>query len=167
MGIGIAIQAAVQGITYLIQKEENLRQATEEAANAYKESASSIGDYTSRYQELHKALLAAKGNEEETYSVKKQLLELQTELNDKFADEYGAINLVTDAYKDQTEAIKALNKETAQAFLNENKKGIDKAEKAMTKGRHYNLSLTGISAYTDQGAALKEIAEKYREAYIF
>ncbi len=162
MGIGIAIQAAVQGITYLIQKEENLRQATEEAANAYKESASSIGDYTSRYQELHKALLAAKGNEEETYSVKKQLLELQTELNDKFADEYGAINLVTDAYKDQTEAIKALNKETAQAFLNENKKGIDKAEKAMTKGRHYNLSLTGISAYTDEGAVLKEIAEKYK-----
>ena len=162
MGIGIAIQAAVQGITYLIQKEENLRQATEEAANAYKESASSIGDYTSRYQELRKALLAAKGNEEETYSVKKQLLELQTELNDKFADEYGAINLVTDAYKDQTEAIKVLNKETAQAFLNENKKGVDKAEKAMTKGRHYNLSLTGISAYTDEGAVLKEVAEKYK-----
>lgn len=39
MGIGIAIQAAVQGISYLIQREENLRQATQEAANAYKESA--------------------------------------------------------------------------------------------------------------------------------
>ncbi len=162
MGIGIAIQAAVQGITYLIQKEENLRQATEEASNAYKESASSIGDYTSRYQELHKALIEAKGNEEETYNVKRQLLELQTELNDKFGEEYGRLNLVTDAYKDQTEAIRALNKETAQTFLNENKKGVDKAEGAMTKGRHYNLSLTGISAYTDEGAVLKEIAEKYK-----
>lgn len=149
-------------INRIKQDNEALIQSTKEASNAYKESASSIGDYTSRYQELHKALLAAKGNEEETYKVKKQLLELQAELNDKFADEYGAINLVTDAYKDQTEAIKALNKQTAQAFLNENKKGIDKAEKAMTKDRHYNLSLTGISAYTDEGAVLKEIAEKYK-----
>ena len=69
MGIGIAIQAAVQGITYLIQRQENLRQATEEAANAYKESASSIEDYASRYEELHKALIATKGNEEETYKI--------------------------------------------------------------------------------------------------
>lgn len=76
MGIGIAIQAAVQGIAYLIQREEKLRQATEEAANAYKESASSIEDYTSRYEELHSALIAAKGNEEETYKIKQQLLEL-------------------------------------------------------------------------------------------
>lgn len=163
MGIGVAIQAAVQGITYLIQREENLRQATQEAANAYEESSSSIEDYTSRYEELHKALIAAKGNEEETYNIKKQLLELQTELNDKFGEEYGKINLVTDAYKDQTEAIKALNKETAQTFLNENKEGIDKAEKEMTKDRHYNLSYTGLIGNTNKGEAIKELAEKYKE----
>ena len=162
MGIGVAIQVAVQGITYLIQREEKLRQVTEEAANAYKESSKSIDDYISKYQELHKALIAAQGNEEETYSIKKQLLELQTELNDKFGDEYGAINLVTEAYKDQTEVIKALNKETAQRFLNENKEGIDKSEKEMTKERHYNLSYTGLVGNTDKGEALKEIAEKYK-----
>lgn len=145
------------------QSNEELVQSTQEAANSYKESASSIEDYASKYEELHKALIAAKGDEEETYAIKQQLLALQTELNDKFGDEYGAINLVTDAYKNQTEAIKALNKETAQTFLNENKAGTDKAEKEMTKDRHYNLSLTGISAYTDEGAALKEIAEKYKD----
>ncbi|MCM1201398.1 MAG: hypothetical protein NC312_09215 [Bacteroides fragilis] len=163
MGIGIAIQAAVQGITYLIQREENLRQATEEAANAYKDSASSIEDYTSRYQELHKALIAAKGNEEETYNIKKQLLELQTELNDKFGEECGTVDLVTNAYESQTEVIRALNKEKARLFLNENKDGIDKAEKEMTKDRHYNLSYTGLIGNTDKGQALKEIAEKYKE----
>lgn len=163
LGVGVAVQAAVQGISYLIQKEENLRQTTEEAAKAYKESASSVDDYVAKYEDLHKALIAAKGNEEETYNVKKQLLELQTELNDKFGDEYGAINLVTDAYKDQTEAIKELNKETAQTFLNENQAGIDKAENAMTKDRHYNLSLTGMSGYTDEGVALMEIVRKYEK----
>lgn len=163
MGVGFAIQAAIQGITYLIQKQEKLRQATEEAASAYQETASSIDDYVSKYQELRQALIAAKGNEEETYNVKKQLLELQTELNDKFGEEYGTLNLVTDAYKDQTEAIKAYNKEVANTYLNENRKGIETATKQMTKERHYNLSYTGVSAFTDEGAALKEIAEKYKD----
>ena len=164
MGIGAAIQVAVEGIAYLIQRQENLRQATEEAADAYKESASSIEDYVSRYEELHKALIAAKGNEEETYSVKKQLLELQTELNDKFGEECGTVDLVTNAYESQTKAIKALNKEKAQSFLNENKEGIDKAEEEMTKeDRHYNLSYTGLVGNTEKGEALKEIVEKYKE----
>ncbi len=163
MGIGFAIQAAVQGITYLIQREEELRQATEEAANAYKETTSSIEDYTKRYQKLHQALIEAKGNEEETYNIKKQLLDLQTELNDKFGDEYGKLNLVTDAYKDQTKAIKAYNKEAAQTFLNENRKGIKQAEKEMTKERHYNLSPVGMSAFTKEGEALKEIAEQFKD----
>lgn len=160
---GIAIQVAVQGITYLIQREEDLRQTTQEAANSYKESASSIEDYASRYEELHKALIAAKGNEEETYEIKQQLLALQTELNDKFGEECGTLDLVTNAYESQTKAIRNLNEEKARLFLNENKAGIDKAEKEMTEDRHYNLSLTGISAYTDEGAALKEIAEKYKD----
>lgn len=163
MGIGFAIQAVVQGITYLIQREEELRQATQEAANAYKESASSIEDYTKRYQELRQALIEAKGNEEETYNIKQQLLDLQTELNDKFGEEYGKLNLVTDAYKDQTEAIKAYNKEAAQTFLNENRKGIKQSEKEMTKERHYNLSPVNISAFTKEGEALKEIAEQFKD----
>ena len=163
MGIGIAIQAAVQGISYLIQREENLRQATQESASAYKESASSIEDYASQYQELHKVLLEAKGNEEETYNVKRQLLDLQTELNSKYGEEYGSVNLVTDAYKDQIEVIRSLNKEKANAFLNENREGIAKATEEMTEERTYNLSYTGMSSDTDEGAALKEIAEKYAD----
>ena len=165
--LATAVSAVTIAFSVYKQHQEETRQATEDATNAYKESASSIEDYTSRYQELRKALFEAKGNEEETYNVKKQLLDLQTELNDKFGEEYGKLNLLTDAYKDQTEAIKALNKEKAQTFLNENKEGIDKAEKEMTEDRHYNLSYTGISAYTDYGAALKEIAEKYKEQGLY
>ncbi len=157
------ISGAVMAWQSYKQHLEDIRQATEESANAYKESTSSIEDYTKRYQELHDALLKAKGNEEETYNVKKQLLDLQTELNDKYGEEYGNLNLVTDAYKDQTEAIKALNKETAQTFLNENQKGIKQATTKMTEDAHYNLSYTGIVSESDEGKALKEIAEKYKE----
>lgn len=165
-GITAAVSVATMAFSHFKQAEEELVQSTQESANAYKESASSIEDYASRYEELREALIAAKGNEEETYNIKKQLLDLQTELNDKFGEECGTVDLVTNAYESQTEAIKALNKEKAQLFLNENKEGIDKAEKEMTKDRHYNLSYTGMSSYTDEGAALKEIAEKYEESGI-
>lgn len=163
LGLSLGIQAAVTAISKLIRMQEEIRQSAESAAKAYSDSSDSISDYISRYQELHKALLKAKGNEEETYNVKRQLLDLQTELNDKYGEEYGAINLVTDAYKDQTEAIKALNKEAAQTYLNENQKGIKQASDKMTSKDHYNLSYTGIVSESDEGKILKEIAEKYKE----
>lgn len=100
------------------QNAEEAAQKAKEAADAYKESSSSMDDYISRYSELREQLIAAKGNEEETYNVKKQLLDLQTDLNQKYGEEHGYLSLVTDAYKDQTEAIKELNKEEAKRFLN-------------------------------------------------
>lgn len=142
------------------QKLEEMRQATQDATNTYKDSASSIEDYVSKYQDLRQALIAAKGDEQETYNIKQQLLELQTELNNTYGEEYGRLNLLTSAYEDQTEAIKAYNAELAKSYLNENVAGIKDATKQMTKERHYNLS--GImyqgSAEAD---ALREIADKY------
>ena len=140
---------------------EEVRQETAEAADIYKDSSSSVEEYASKYQSLHSALLDARGDEEKTCQIKKQLLALQTELNDKFGDAYGSINLVTDAYKDQTDAIRAYGKEAAQTFLNENTEGIEDAAKAMTRKRHYNLSYTGISSATEKGKALRDVAEKY------
>ena len=162
----LAAMVATKFLTWIIdvaQAQEKLTEATQESVNAYKEVTTSVDDYVSKYQELREALIAAKGNEEETYNVKKQLLELQTELNEKFGEEYGRINLVTEAYKNQTEAIKAYNKEAANEFLNENEEGIRLATRKMTNDNHYNLSYTGISSASDEGQALREIAERYAE----
>lgn len=124
-----AVTAGAMAFNAYKNHVEEVRRATEESATAYKESASSIDDYVAKYQDLRQALIEAKGNEEETYNIKQQLLSLQNELNNKFGEEYGKLNLVTDAYKDQTEAIKAYNKESAKTFLNENREGINTATK--------------------------------------
>lgn len=163
LGLGITIQAVVTGITKLIQAENELAQKTSEAAKAYDSSSNTLADYTERYKELHTALLAAKGNEQETYNVKKQLLDLQTELNATYGDEYGKINLVTDAYKDQTAALQNYNKELSQSFLNENEKGLKQAKRKMESEDHYNLSYTGISEFSEEGKILQELAEKYEK----
>lgn len=166
MGISAAVGVIKTLFDNHIRSIEETRQATEDAANAYKESASSIEDYAKRYNELQEALRKARGNEEETYNIKKQLFDLQTEINDKFGEEYGAVNLVADAYRNQTNAIMAYNKEAAQTFLNDNHEGITLAKDKMEYKDDYDLSYS-VSAYSDEGKALKEIAEKYEEQGVY
>ena len=145
------------------QAEVEAVQYAKQSAGNYKESSSSIEDYTKRYVELRQALLAAKGNEEETYNVKKQLLELQTEMNEKYGDECDKINLVTDAYNDQTDAIKNLNKENANKFLNENTEGINIAKRKMESESTYDLTYA-VAKTEDNEEILTDIAEKYKDS---
>jgi len=171
------IGAAIGLYTKWKQVQEDNRKVAQDAAKTYADTSKSIEEYAKKYEELHTALLAARGNEEETYNVKKQLLDLQTELNDKFGDEYGKLNLVTDAYRDQTDAIKAYNKEAANRFLNETP-GLDVAEREMTKERDYFLGSTGnlkeqyakdiydvVSKYQDNGIQLNKFADKNISGY--
>lgn len=164
MSITTAVGIVIGAYSSWKQHQEQNRQAAEDTARTYAETSKAIEDYSKRYGELRTALLDAKGNEEETYNIKKQLLDLQKELNDKYGDEYGKLNLVTDAYRDQTEAIKNLNKETAQKYLNENEADIRTANKKMTEDKHYNLSYTGLVGTTEEGKALIEIAKKYEDS---
>lgn len=158
-GVGLALVAFVAYRRHL----ENVRLETEKSANAYQESSSSIDDYIAEYDRLQTKLKDAKGNEEETLTVKRELLDLQEKLNEKFGDEYGRINLVTDAYNDQTEALKRLKIEEANRFLNENQSGINRAERKMEKERNYNLSTSDINLNTSDGQKIQEIVEKYSD----
>ncbi|MFR9305469.1 MAG: phage tail tape measure protein [[Clostridium] symbiosum] len=166
MAITAAVSVGTMVFSKYKQSQEELQQNTKQAAQAYAEVSKSIESYATRYQELHTALLQARDNEEETYNIKKQLLGLQIELNEQFGEEYGKVNLLSDAYRDQTDVIRALNKEAAQRYLNENEEGIKDATEKMTKNKHYNLSYTGMVGTTDEGKGLLEIAEKYKDAGI-
>ena len=121
------------------QSIEEAGSSASEASDTYKNQSQTIEEMVSKYQNLQKQLLDAKGDEKKTASVKEQLLELQQQLNEQFGDEYGKLNLVTDAYKDQTNAIKAYNKEAANTLLNDNRKGIEEATKQMTENKTYSL----------------------------
>ncbi len=157
LGISTAIGVFSSAISKSNQKVEEARQKAKESADAYKETSSSMDDYISKYSELRKQLIAAKGNEEETYNVKKQMLDLQTELNEKYGEEHGCLNLVTDAYKDQTKAIKELNKESANKFLNENRGGIEEAANKMESDNTYHLGTMNGMVNADELNLLDKI----------
>ncbi|WP_300647786.1 phage tail tape measure protein [uncultured Bacteroides sp.] len=160
--ITTVVSVATMAFSFFNQQAEEAAQKAKEAASAYKETSSSIEEYSTKYKELREQLLAAKGNEEETYNVKKQLLDLQTELNDKFGEEHRFLNLVTGDYESQTEAIKELNKEEAKRFLNENEQGISAAERKMESEKTYDLSYA-IAKTPDNEKFMEEIVGKYEK----
>lgn len=162
---GALATVAIGAIAYKkwAEYQEELRQSAYDTAIALDEQNKSVDGYVERYKELRTALQNAKGDEEATYAIKQDLLTLQNELNDAFGEEYGKLNLVTDAYKDQTDAIKEYNKELAQSYLNENDKAIRTATNKMEDENHYNLSLTGEILNSDRGKILKEIADSYSD----
>lgn len=114
------------------QSIEEAVQSASEMASTYESQSKTIEEQTKKYQELRSQLMAAQGDEAKISSIKEELLALQKELNEQFGEEYGKLNLVSDAYRDQTEAIKKYNKEAANKFLNKNRKGIEKATDKMT-----------------------------------
>lgn len=162
---GALAAVAVGAIAYKkwAEYQEELRQSAVDASNTLTEQTKSVESYVERYKELQVALKNAKGDEQAVYSIKQDLLTLQNELNDTFGEEYGKLNLVTDAYKDQTEAIKQYNKELAQSYLNENESAINTAKSKMESNNHYNLTYTGEILNSDRGSILKEIAESYKD----
>lgn len=137
--VTMAVTAGVAAFNKYKQAQEEILQTAREASTVYKDTADSVVSYVTKYEELHKALLEAKGNEEATCNVKQQLLTLQIELNEKFTNEADKINLVTDAYRSQIEAVKKLSKVSANEFLNKNREGIEKADKEMNREKTYQL----------------------------
>ncbi|GLC79196.1 coiled-coil domain-containing protein [Lacrimispora brassicae] len=162
LGIGIAITAGSAAWNFYKQSAEKARQETSAAADAYLEVSSSVNDYAGKYKALYDELTNANTTEERQLEIKSDLLSLQQELNDKYGDEYGHLNLVTDAYKDQTEAIKNYNKAAAQRYLNEHKEGFKTAEEKMTLSRTYFLG-NDIGTYSESGSKILDIAKNYED----
>ncbi len=146
------------------QSIEEAVQSAAEMASTYESQSKTIEEQTKKYQELRSQLMAAQGDEAKISSIKEELLALQKELNEQFGEEYGKLNLVSDAYRDQTEAIKKYNKEAANKFLNKNRKGIEKATDKMTVTSIYSLgSMNGVVASDEMEILdqIKKIASSY------
>lgn len=158
--IGMAVTAGVAAWNAYKQSIEDMRQKTTEATSSFIESSKSVDEYAARYKALHDELVNTNTTEERQQQIKSELLSIQKELNDKYGEEHGKLNLVTDAYRDQTEAIKQLNKATAQKFLNENTKGLADAENQMTSQKGYNIFGRDVSMYSDQGRDVLDVAKR-------
>ena len=135
------------------------------ANSTYNQESDSLNDLTEKYEDLREQLISAKGDEEKTYDIKSQLLELQEQLNEIYGDECGKVNLVTDAYKDQTAELKKNAKQKADNYLNTHVDEINEATKKMTTDYEYelgnfNYGLQDASVGNELHDQIKKLAEK-------
>lgn len=160
----IALAVALGTIFTISQKlgqsQKELADTTRDSAQAAKAQSDSIDDYTKRYQDLHKALLDSRGDEEATKGIKEQLLELQKEINAQFGEEYGYLNLVGSGYRDLTNDIKEYKKAAARKYLNEDRKGNKQAVREMSIDS-YKLSRDSLDPNNPQHQIILETAYKF------
>lgn len=136
----------------------------QEAGNTWNDNNTSLQDNIDKITELRTALDNGTLSEEDAYQAKSDLLEIQQSLVDSYGDQVKGIDLVTGSLGQQISKLKELSTEESKRFLNENKKGVEEAEKQMEKERHAYLG-----QYSDNGSgesnAINQAITKLRKKY--
>ena len=123
------VGAITDVISYVASYDKSLREAASSASTAYKESCDSIDEYAERVKSDYETINDSSSSIEDVANARLDLMTVQTELIDKFGDEEGAINNITDALNNQTTAWQDMKdaawESQKSSFISDNKpKGI-------------------------------------------
>ena len=161
--ITAAINLAVQAITYLVERQENLRQAALEAGSALDEQSSAINDYKTQISSLIESLDEGNLSETEAYDARKQLISIQDELVEKFGAEAAGIDLVNGKYEEQLGLLDSIANQKANEYIAQNYEAIEKAQKAMSSDHTYQVYGDRDNIYTHwtDTAEVQKLVSKY------
>ena len=162
--VAAGVTAVVTAYSSYKRSIEEAVDKAQEAGSTWEENNTSLQENIDKITELRTALDNGTLSEEEAYQAKSDLLEIQQSLYDSYGDQVKGIDLITGALDSQISKLKELSTEESKRFLNENKKGIDEAEKQMDKERG-----TYLGEFFDNGSdesnaiqtALKDLQKKY------
>ena len=135
--IGTAISAAIDGITYLVTYNERMAESAKDITSAWDESNSSLNEQIAKYKELKSQLDSGTLTPAEEYSIRQQILELQTQITSQYGDQVEGVNLVNGALDDQIAKLQQIAAENAKTTLNKSMEEYDKATEQMEKMREY------------------------------
>lgn len=162
--IAAGVAAAVSAFSAYKHSIEEAVDKAQEAGNTWEENNTSLQDNIDKITELRTALDNGTLTEEEAYQAKSDLLEIQDSLTESYGNQAQGIDLVNGSLQTQINKLKELSTEESKRFLNENKKGVEEAEKQMEKERHAYLG-----QYSDNGSeesnAINQAIAKLKKKY--
>ena len=162
--VAAGVTAAVTAYSAYKRSIEEAVSSAKSAGNTWEENTTSIQDNISRIQELRTALASGTLTEQEAADAKSELLSIQESLSESYGNQVSGIDLINGSLTEQIALLDQVNEKQSQSFLNENKKGIDKAQKEMEKNRH-----TYLGQFYDNGSeeseAIKKSIKKLQETY--
>lgn len=162
--IAAGVTAAVAAVSAYNHSIEEAVSSARESGNAWEESHSSLQDNVTKIEELRAALESGTLSEQEAAQAKSELLSIQESLSESYGNQVEGIDLLNGSLTEQLALLDKVAQKEAEAFKNENKKGIDKARTEMEKDRH-----TYLGQFTEDGSeqskAIKKSVEKLQDAY--
>lgn len=163
--ITAAVNLAVQAITYLVERQENLRQAALEAGSALDEQSSAINDYKTQISSLKESLDEGNLSETEAYDTRNQLISIQDELVEKFGAEAAGIDLVNGKYEEQLGLLDSIANQKANEYIAQNYEAIEKAQNTMSSDHTYQVYGDRDNIYTHwtDTAEVQKLVSKYAD----
>lgn len=162
--VAAGVTAAVIAYSAYKRSIEEAVSSAKSAGNTWEENTTSIQDNISRIQELRTALASGTLTEQEAADAKSELLSIQESLSESYGNQVSGLDLINGSLTEQIALLDQVNEKQSQSFLNENKKGIDKAQKEMEKNRH-----TYLGRFYDNGSeeseAIKKSIKNLQETY--
>ena len=155
-----AIDLGINFITEQLQRTQKLVDAAKAACQEWEQKDSSLQDQKQQYTQLKTLLDSGSLSEQETISVKQQILDLQNQIVASYGEQAKGIDLVNGGLESQIDLLNRLSMDEANKLLNENRTGMQKAVDEMTEIREYTLGSTGMLT-NGSGKKIEEIARKY------
>ena len=155
IGIGLAISALISGISGLINKAKEARQAAKEAGAAAADDAAKLYDLASSYIELSNAVEAGTGSQED-------FIAIQDELIDYLREQGVAVDNLSGSYADLRESIIDAARSQLQTDISEGVRAANVSKEDAVKEldkyyiKHDHYSATGKEA-EDAMVYLKEL----------
>lgn len=169
MAVTFAVSAfaniIVQKIIEVAEAEEKARDAAIDAGKKLNEQATAIDSYKSKITDLKTSLDSGTLSEQEAYQARKDLMDVQDELIEKYGSEVDGVDLLNGSLETQLELLNGITEAKARAYLSENNDTIQKAYEEMLKQRTYKS--TGFDDYLEANgsdrAEIEKIAKKYAD----
>ncbi len=174
-GIGAAMMdslitfAATAALNYvagqiidIINREKDLREAATESSNALNDGNQTIDDYISKITTLKESLDSGTLSEQEAYEARKQLVDIQGELIDKYGEEVRGVDLLNGNLQTQIDLLNQMKSNDMRTWLSDNAEAITNAQKRMSENNDYLVQHLGTVNTTDYDE-LSKIAKKYSD----
>ena len=141
--------------------------SAKDAGQAWQESNDDIQSQIDKITELRATLADSNTTDEEAYNAKKELFDIQEQLNSQYGSAVAGIDLMNGSLQDQIDLLNQAAEAEANKFLNENRKGIDEAKKKMTSSVGNGINgaayLGQVMQFGDSDEAIQEILKKYAD----
>ena len=181
-GIGsiIAAHPIITGITaitaagvaaYSVYKnyKKNMMETATASSAAFKESNDQLTEQISKYKDLTEQLNSGDLTSSEEYSVKQQILGIQTQITAQYGDQASGVDLVNGNLQTQLNILQQIAAENAKTDLNKNAEAYNDTKKEMEKSRKYYIGDTvggsGLNKNDNGiGKEIYDIAKEFEDA---